>query len=83
MKFNINVMKLDDLKKGIKLFLGVFAVSGLLLLSSCDNSNRPVETIETDTDTEADPEAGLGDADGVGIKGSTNTDTVAVDSTSN
>lgn len=84
MKFNISIMKLDELKKGIKLFLGLFTVSSLLLLSSCDNSKRSTETIETetDTDTEVDPETGLGDADGVGIKGSTNTDTVAVDSAS-
>ena len=76
-------MKLNDLKKGIKLLLGVFAISGLLLFSACDIRTPATETIETETDAEADPEAGLGDADGVGIKGSTNTDTVAVDSTSN
>lgn len=76
-------MKLDDFKKGIKLFLGTFTISGLLLFSACDRSTPATETIETETDTEADPEAGLGDADGVGIKGSTNTDTVAVDSTTN
>lgn len=76
-------MKFIELRSGIRMFLGLFAISGLLLLSACDSRTPATETIETETDSEVDPEAGLGDADGVGIKGSANTDTVAVDSTTN